>query len=351
MSNLFEPTQLGQLSFPNRVLMAPMTRNRADADGVPQPIVATYYRQRAGAGLIITEATAISKQGSGYPLIPGLWSDAQVEGWRPVTEAVHDAGGRIFAQLFHTGRIAHSSLVGEVPVSASAVTPEGETFAADFSKVPFETPRALEMEEIAGVVASFAEAARNAIRAGFDGVEIHAANGYILDQFLRDGVNQRADAYGADRTRLLAEVVTAVAAEIGADRLGVRLSPWTPYNDMRDRDPVGTFRRAAEVLRPVGLAYLHVLHTGNEDRAAAETFALELAELAGAPLVVNHGYTKELAESVIARGAAAVAFGVPYLANPDLPSRLASGAPLNDPDFATFYGGGEKGYTDYPTLA
>ncbi|MDX2066179.1 MAG: alkene reductase [Fimbriimonadaceae bacterium] len=350
MSNLFESTQLGQLSLPNRILMAPMTRNRADVDGVPQPIVATYYRQRAGAGLIITEATAVSKQGSGYPLIPGLWTEAQAAGWRPVTEAVHDAGGRIFAQLFHTGRISHSSLVGETPVSASAVTPDGETFTADFSKAPFETPRALETDEIPGLVERFVVAARHAIAAGFDGVEIHAANGYIIDQFLRDGVNQRTDAYGQDRTRLLREIVTAVAEEIGGGRLGVRLSPWTPYNDMRDSDPLGTFRRAAEALRPVGLAYLHVLHTGNEDRTAAETFSLELAEIAGAPLIVNHGYTKELAEVAIARGAAGVAFGVPYLANPDLPNRLAAGAPLNDPDFSTFYGGGEKGYTDYPTL-
>jgi N-ethylmaleimide reductase len=348
---LFSTVKLGSIELKNRLVMAPMTRSRADADGIQTPLAATYYSQRAEAGLIITEATAVTKQGSGYPVIPGIWNDAQVEAWKPVADAIHAKGGLAFLQIFHTGRIAHSTLVGETPVAPSAIAPNGETMSATFAQESFELPRALTTEEIPAIAAAFGLAAKNAIAAGFDGVEIHGANGYLIDQFLRDGSNKRTDAYGEDRTLFLKQVLDSVIDAIGAERVGVRLSPWTPFNSMSDSDLEATFRKAASALAGRGLAYLHILNGGNDDRPSAEAFSLELAEIAGLPLIINGGYDAAAANAAIEKGIAAVAFGIPFLANPDLVKRIEKGAELNAPDFATFYVGGEKGYTDYPELA
>lgn len=350
-SPLFSSVKLGSAELQNRFVMAPMTRSRADAEGIQTPLAATYYAQRATAGLIITEATAVTKQGSGYPVIPGIWNDAQVEAWKPVADAIHEKGGLAYLQIFHTGRIAHSSLVGETPVAPSAIAPNGETMTAAFASEGYELPRALSTEEIPAIAAAFGTAAKNAIAAGFDGVEIHGANGYLIDQFLRDGSNKRTDAYGEDRTLFLKQVLDAVVEAIGADRVGVRLSPWTPFNSMSDSDLETTFRNAAKTLAGRGIAYLHILNGGNDNRPSAEAFALELAEIAGAPLIINAGYDAAAATAAIEKGIAAVAFGIPFLANPDLVNRIEKGAELNAPDFATFYVGGEKGYIDYPELA
>jgi N-ethylmaleimide reductase len=350
--DLFTPTQLGALALPNRVVMAPMTRNRAGAGSVPGALAAEYYRQRASAGLIVTEATQVSPQGVGYPGTPGIHDELQVAGWRRVTDAVHAAGGRIFLQLWHVGRISHPSLQpdGALPVAPSAIAAAGDTFTASGPQ-PFVTPRALATAEIPGIVAQFENGARLARAAGFDGVEIHGANGYLIDQFLRDGTNRRTDRYGgslANRARFLLEVTEAVAGVWGPERVGVRLSPQSDFNDMHDSDPRATFGHAALALAPFGLAYLHVV----EPVGTATPLALDLKEAFEGPLMVNGGYTRPLAEAVLARGAAdLVSFGAPFLANPDLPLRLARNAPLNAPDPATFYGGDAHGYTDYPALA
>jgi N-ethylmaleimide reductase len=337
--------------------MAPLTRNRAGPGNVPQPINATYYRQRASAGLIITEATQISPQGVGYPGTPGIHSAEQVVGWRKVTGAVHQAGGRIFLQLWHVGRISHPSQQpgGGLPVAPSAIRPAGEAFTYEGLK-PFVTPRALETHEIAGIVTDFRTAAANALQAGFDGVEIHAANGYLLDQFLRDGTNRRSDAYGGSverRGRLLLEVTDAVAAVWGADRVGVRLSPVNAFNDIADSDPQRTFTHVARQLGRLGLAYLHVVERASEEATEQERrFDFGALRAAfGGPYIANGGYDKARAEAAVADGRAdLVAVGKLFLANPDLPERWRSDAPLNEPDPATFYGGTERGYTDYPTL-
>ncbi|ROR32749.1 alkene reductase [Inmirania thermothiophila] len=356
MTTLFDPLHLGALELPNRVLMAPMTRNRAP-DTVPTPLMAVYYAQRAEAGLIITEATQVSPQGVGYPATPGIHTEAQVSGWRRVTQAVHDAGGRIFCQLWHVGRISHPDLQpdGALPVAPSAVRPQGEAFTPQGPK-PFVTPRALEADEIPGVIEQFARAAENARRAGFDGVEIHAANGYLIDQFLRDGSNRRTDAWGGPperRARLLVEVTAAVVEVWGGGRVGVRLSPLNPFNDMRDSNPEATFLCPVRALQRFGLAYLHVTEAGAETPGAAGP-AFDLAVLRRAwrgVYVANGGYDPARAAEAVGEGRAdAVAFGRLFLANPDLVTRLRLGAPLNEPDPATFYGGGERGYTDYPTL-
>ncbi len=356
VTTLFSPARFGDLVLANRVVMAPLTRNRAGAGLVPSPLAAEYYSQRAGAGLIITEATQISREGQGYLDTPGLYTPEQVAGWREVTNAVHAKGGHIVAQLWHVGRISHTSLLpeGVQPVAPSALRANSKTFTRD-GFVDVSQPRALGLDEIPAVVASFRSAARNAIKAGFDGVEIHAANGYLIDQFLRNGANHRKDAYGGsieNRTRFLAEVVAQVVEEIGAGRVGVRLSPVTPAGDLSDSDPQPLFERAVERLDALGIAYIHMIEgaTGGDRDIAPFDFDALRTRFSGA-WIVNNGYDRQMALDVIRDGRAdAVAFGVPFLANPDLPSRLRQDASLNAPDQATFYGGGAKGYTDYPTL-
>jgi N-ethylmaleimide reductase len=354
-SELFAPFQLGPLVLPNRIVMAPMTRNRAGAVRVPTALNAEYYRQRASAGLIVTEASQVSPQGVGYPGTPGIHTDAQVEGWRRVADAVHRAGGRIFLQLWHVGRISHPSLQpdGALPVAPSAIAARGQAFTASGLQ-PFVVPRALETDEIAGVVAQFEDGARRALAAGFDGVELHGANGYLIDQFLRDGANRRTDRYGGsalNRARFLLEVTEAVAGVWGAERVGVRLSPWNEFNDMRDSDPRATFGYAARALAPLELAYLHLVEPVGGVPAGEAPLAPELKAVFRGPLMVNGGYTRAFAEAALARGDAdLVSFAASFLANPDLPTRLAQNAPLNAPDPATFYGGDHRGYTDYPAL-
>lgn len=355
MTDIFTPITIGPYDLPNRVFMAPMTRNRAP-DTVPNALMRTYYAQRAEAGLIITEGTQISLQGSGYPATPGIHTDAQVAGWQAITEAVHARGGHIFCQLWHCGRVSHPDYHdGQPPVAPSAIRPEGQAVTYEGMK-DFVTPRALDVEEIPGIVADYAHAADCARRAGFDGVELHAANGYLIDQFLRDGSNQRTDAYGGpveNRARFLLEVVEAISGVLGADRVGVRLSPLNPFNDMRDSNPQATFSYAVDALNRFGLAYLHITEMGRETPGAAGP-EFDLGLLRGiwqGVYITNGGYDKARANAAIASGAAdAVAFGTLFLANPDLVTRFRRDAPLNEPDPATFYGGDEHGYTDYPSL-
>jgi N-ethylmaleimide reductase len=356
MPTLFEPVRLGDLALANRIVMAPLTRNRASAGEVPSALSATYYGQRASAGLIISEATQICALGQGYIATPGIHSPAQIEGWKAVTRAVHERGGKIVAQLWHVGRISHVSLLpaGEQPVAPSAIRAQSQTVTAE-GFVEVSEPRALRLDEIPALVAQYRQAARNAIDAGFDGVEVHGANGYLLDQFLRDGSNQRTDAYGGsieNRARLLIEVLEAVSQEIGSGRTGLRLSPVTPFNDMRDSDPQRLFNHVAERVAPLKLAYLHVIEGaagGPRDVAPFDYAALR--ERARTPWMLNNGYDRQMALDAITSGAAdAVAFGRPFIANPDLVERLRANGPLNEPDVSTFYGGGAKGYTDYPTM-
>jgi N-ethylmaleimide reductase len=361
-TTLFSPLKLGDLTLRNRVIMAPMTRNRASADGFVQgPLNVTYYAQRAGAGLIVTEASQVSQQGMGYPLTPGIYSDAQVEGWRPVVEAVHAKGGRIFLQLWHVGRISHPAHQpgGTLPVSSSAIAPKGISSFTPNGPQPIPTPRALELREIPGIIDDFRRGAINAKRAGFDGVEIHGANGYLLDQFLRDGVNQRTDEYGGsveNRARLGLEVAQAVIEVWGKDRVGYRMSPSSTFNDMRDSNPHATFGYIAQELSKLGIGYLHTIEPTEADykHGLAESDGVRasyLRERFDGVLMTNGGFTAERAQRYVeADHADAIAFGVPFLANPDLPERLRRGAPLNAPDPASFYGGTEKGYTDYPAL-
>lgn len=352
--DLFSPGRLGRYTLPHRMIMAPMTRNRAGDGGVPTALNVDYYRQRASAALIVTEANQVSPRGTGYPSTPGIHDPRQVEGWRRVTAAVHEAGGRIFLQLWHAGRISHPMYQGGGrPVGPSAVKPAGQIFTAEGLK-DFVEPRALDAEEVAGLVNDFRVGARHALEAGCDGVEIHGANGYVFDQFLRDGTNRRSDRYGGTlekRLRFPLEVTEAVAEVWGADRVGVRLSPLSRFNDMYDSDPRATFTRAAERLGELGLAYLHVVE-GNEFEGRPESFDVsEVRDAFGGTYVANHGYTLERARRTIRTGAADfIAFGKLFLANPDLPRRFREGAPLNEPDARTFYGGDERGYTDYPAL-
>ncbi len=350
--NLFSPVNLGALYLPNRIALAPMTRNRATPDGIPFPYVAEYYLQRASAGLLISEATAVSKQGSGYPIIPGIWTAQQIEAWSEITKKVHEAGGKIVLQLWHTGRIAHSSLVDGQPVSSSAVAPNLELFTATFEKVQAETPRELTAAEIAEVVADYKAGAEAAKAAGFDGVELHGANGYLIDQFLRDGVNHRTDAYGGsieNRLRFAIEVLKAVIEVWGSDRVGIRLSPFGAFNDMSDSDPVNHFVTILKALKELNLAYVHFAFvTGVNEPDGLKTFR----EAYGHNIITNGGYTAATAEADLAAGLTdATAFGVPFLANPDLPERLKDGTGLNEANQATFYGGNEAGYTDYPSLS
>jgi N-ethylmaleimide reductase len=353
--NLFTPIDIGKLKLPNRIVMAPLTRSRAAAGNVPTSLNALYYAQRASAGLIISEATQVAPEGQGYISTPGIHSAEQVEGWKCVTGAVHVCGGRIVLQLWHVGRISHQSFQpnGALPVAPSAIKPKVQAFTAKgFEPIPM--PRALETAEIPGIVAQYAQGARNAMAAGFDGVEVHGANGYLVDQFLRDGSNRRTDRYGGsieNRTRFLIEVIEAVAAAVGAERTGLRISPQNLFNDMSDSDPQALFDHVASALSGRRLAYLHVLE-GNQDGTPTPPFDYAaLKRLFGGPVIANSGFDKARADAVIAEGRAdLVAFGKDFIGNPDLVTRLYLNAPLNASNRETFYGGGEQGYTDYPLL-
>jgi N-ethylmaleimide reductase len=366
MPTLFDPVQAGSLQLRNRIVMAPLTRNRSP-DAIPTPLADAYYSQRASAGLLITEATAISAQGQGYADVPGLYGTEQLDAWKRVTDAVHAKGGRIVVQLWHVGRVSHVDLQpgGQQPVAPSAIAAKTKTYlikdgAGSF--VPTSEPRALDAGELPGIVHDFRHAARHAVTtAGFDGVEVHGANGYLLDQFLKTGANKRTDAYGGsieNRARLFLEVMRAVAEEVGGGRTGVRISPVTPANDVADEDPQALFEYLVRKLAPLGLAYIHVIEgaTGGPREIADRPFdyaalkhAYRAAGGSGA-WMVNNGYDGALAQKAVDEGADLVAFGRPYIANPDLVERLQAGAALNTPDKTTFYGGGEKGYTDYPAL-
>jgi N-ethylmaleimide reductase len=355
-SKLFEPYQLGPITLSNRTVMAPLTRNRAVAGLVPNPLAVDYYGQRASAGLLITEASQVSQQGQGYQDTPGIYSKEQIAGWRKVTDRVHEHGGRIFIQLWHVGRISHTSLQPSngAPVAPSAIRAKGKTFVggtfADVSE-----PRALELSEIPGIIEAFKRGAANALQAGFDGVEIHGANGYLLDQFAKDGANKRTDAYGGsidNRARLMLEVARAVVAEAGADRTGIRISPVTPANDVSDSNPQLLFNHIVDGLNAEKLVYIHVIEgaTGGPRDIAPFDYGSLRKRFSGT-YIANNGYDLELANKVLAANEAdLIAFGKPFISNPDLVERLKSGAPLNTPDKATFYGGGAKGYTDYPAL-
>ena len=356
LRTLFEPVRVGDIELANRIVMAPLTRDRAGAGRTPTPLMAEYYAQRAEAGLIIAEATQISPEGQGYLDTPGIHSAVQVKGWRAVTDAVHARGGKIVLQLWHVGRISHTSLQlgGKAPVAPSAIRAHSKTFTAQgFEAV--SAPRALDAGELPRIIAEYRYAAARAMEAGFDGVEVHAANGYLIDQFLRNGSNQRDDAWGGsieNRTRLLYAVVEAVAQTVGGGRTGVRLSPVTPANDVRDSNPQPLFERAVERLAPLGLAYLHVIEGATAGPRDIAPFDFEaLHRRFPGRWMVNNGYTAAMAADAVGRGLAdLVAFGRPFIANPDLVQRLRIGAPLNALNPATLYGGGAKGYTDYRAL-
>lgn len=346
---LFDPLQVGDLQLPNRIIMAPLTRCRAEPGRVPGALMAEYYVQRASAGLIISEATSVTPMGVGYPDTPGIWSAEQVQGWKNVTSAVHAAGGRIILQLWHVGRISDPSyLDGQLPVAPSAIQPKGHVSLIRPMKA-FETPRALETEEIAGIVEAYRQGAENAKAAGFDGVEIHGANGYLLDQFLQDSTNQRGDQYGGsleNRARLMLEVTDAVISVWGAGRVGMHLAPRADSHDMGDSNRAETFGYVARELGKRGIAFICA-----REKEGADSLGPQLKQLFGGVYIANERFTKEQSNRWLAEGKAdAVAFGIPFIANPDLPARLAADAPLNEPDSSTFYGSGPVGYLDYPTL-
>ncbi len=357
MPSLFDPIRLGAIAAPNRILMAPLTRGRATREHVPAPIMARYYAQRASAGLIISEATGISQEGLGWPYAPGLWTDEQTEAWRPVTQAVHAADGRIVAQLWHMGRLVHPSFLGGAkPVSASATTAPDRAYTYQ-GRFPYEEARPLEVEELPRLLEDYRRATQNALAAGFDGVQIHAANGYLIDQFLRDKTNLRTDVYGGPverRVRLLREVAEAVAGVAGADRTGVRLSPNGDTQGADDSNPVPLFTEAARVLSAIGVAFLELREPGREGsfgKASVPPVAPAIKAAFSGPLILNSDYLGETAQAALDRNEAdAIAFGRPFLANPDLPARLHAGAPLNPDNMATWYSQGEAGYVDYPTL-
>jgi N-ethylmaleimide reductase len=355
---LFEANTAGALKLANRIVMAPLTRNRAGRGLVPSQFAAEYYSQRATAGLIIAEATQVSPQAQGYADTPGSYTDAQVAGWKVVTDAVHAKGGKIVLQLWHTGRVSHTLFQkdGQAPVAPSAVRANTKTFVVGQGFVDVSEPRALQLDELPGIVADFRHAAARAIEAGFDGVELHGAHGYLLDAFLRDGTNRRTDAYGGaieNRARLILETARAVAEEIGADRLGVRLSPVSPAGDSRDSNPQALFEYVVDGLNPLGLAYLHVVEgaTGGDRNNEPFDYAA-LRERFEGVWMVNNGYDRTMALDAVASGRAdLVSFGRAFIANPDLVRRLREDAPLNPLlDRETFYGGGAHGYIDYPTL-
>lgn len=359
MSNksLFEPYTLGSTTLSNRIVMAPLTRNRASVGFVPSKFAATYYSQRASAGLLISEATQISQQGQGYQDTPGIYSQAQIDGWRQVTKAVHAKGGRIFLQLWHVGLVSHVDLQadGAAPVAPSAIRAETKTFVNN-SFLDVSEPRALELSELPRIVNDFRKAAGNAVAAGFDGVEIHGANGYLVDQFLKDGSNVRTDAYGGsieNRARLPLEVTAAVAKEIGAERTGIRISPVSPFNGVSSSDPQAQFDYFVDQLDALGIVYLHVVEgaTGGPRDAAPFDFGSLRRRFKNA-YIANNGYDLELAKSRLTAGKADLfAFGRPFVANPDLVERLKTRAPLTNLNMATLYGGGAEGYIDYPLLA
>ncbi len=356
-AKLFDTYQLGPTKLSNRAVMAPLTRNRALDGMVPNPLAIEYYGQRASAGLLITEASQVSQQGQGYQDTPGIYSKDQVTGWRKVTDRVHERGGKIFLQLWHVGRISHTDLQsgGQAPVGPSALQAKGKTFVGG-KFVDVSAPRALELSEIPGIIDAFKTGAANAIAAGFDGVEVHGANGYLLDQFAKDGANKRTDAYGGsiqNRAKLMLEVTKAVAGEAGPDRTGIRLSPVTPANDISDSNPQPLFDYITDQLSALKLVYIHVIEgaTGGPRDIAPFDYTSLRNRFKGA-YIANNGYDYALAKKVIDENKAdLIAFGKPFISNPDLVERLKTGAPLNEADRNTFYGGGAKGYTDYPVLA
>ncbi|MBV1697150.1 MAG: alkene reductase [Hyphomicrobiales bacterium] len=355
--DVFSSFKLGPLHLPNRLVMAPMTRNRAGPGDVPGRVSATYYVQRASAGLIVTEGTQVSAQGQGYARTPGIYNEPQVAGWKTITDAVHSAGGRIFLQLWHVGRISHPSVQpgGGIPVAPSALKPAGQIMTAQGMQ-DFVTPHALTTTEVAGVVEEFRRGAANAKRAGFDGVELHGANGYLIDQFLRDKTNQRTDRYGGgalNRARFLIEVTEAIVGEWGAERVGVRLAPTNPFNDIADGNPAATFAVAVNELSRFGLGYLHIVEPLPTDPiAAGEKPDIKFfRRIWRGTLIGNKGYDLSRVNAALRDGTVdLVSFAALFLANPDLPERFRRGAALNTPDRPTFYAGGEKGYIDYPTL-
>lgn len=356
MKTIFDPITIGELQLPNRIFMSPMTRGRADFGGIPNTLMAKYYGMRADAGLIISEATAISPHGVGWIGAPGIWNEAQVQGWKVVTDAVHAMKGHIFLQLWHMGRVSHPDFLdGELPVAPSAIAAHGET-TTPAGKKQYVTPRSLSLPDIKSTIKDYALGAKLAIAAGFDGVEIHAANGYLIDQFIRDGSNQRTDEYGGNiqkRLRFLCDVTSAVIAAVGANKVGVRLSPRGAYNDMYDSDPIHTFCSAAEMLRELKIAYLHTMEPlpGHMMATEGERVTPHIRKVFPGTLVTNGGYNLQLANQAIMNNEAdAFAFGVPFLANPDLVMRFRNNAPLNAPDFNTFYTPGPKEYTDYPAI-
>ncbi len=365
MKKLFEPLTIGSLTLPNRIIMAPLTRMRSKQPGnIPHELNAEYYAQRASAGLIISEATQVSQQGQGYPATPGIHSPEQVQGWKLVTDAVHQAGGRIFLQLWHVGRISHTSHQpnSALPVAPSALAPENSgTYTADWQETPILLPRALETNEIPGIVADYKAGAENAKAAGFDGVEVHGANGYLLDQFLQDSSNVRTDHYGGsveNRARLLLEVIDAVIVVWGKDRVGVRLSPYNAFNGMKDSDPIKLFTYVLGELDSRGVAFIHLIEprssfasSQDESLEATPQAASLFRNIVKTVLISAGGHTPDSANDAMENNLAdAVAFGRHYISNPDLPERIKNLAPLTPYDRATFYGGDTKGYTDYLTL-
>lgn len=347
MPTLFDPLRIGPLTLRNRILMAPLTRSRASAGRVPNAMMAEYYAQRATAGLILSEATSVTPMGVGYADTPGIWSEEQVEGWKQVTKAVHDAGGLIFLQLWHVGRISDPIFLdGQLPVAPSAIRPEGHVSLVR-PKKPYETPRALETEEIPGIVEAYRKGAENAKRAGFDGVEIHGANGYLIDQFLQDASNRRTDRYGGsieNRVRFLNEIADAVIGVWGADRVGLHLAPRGDSHSMGDSDPKALFTHVAREMKQRGLAFLFL-----REHLGPDSLLDDIKAAFGGVVIANEGLTRDSASDLVQSGRAdAVAFGRDFIATPDLPHCLARNLPLNQPDPSTFYGGGPKGYIDYP---
>ena len=348
-SILFDPIRIGAWELPNRIILAPLTRARAGAERIPNALMAEYYTQRASAGLIISEATSVTPMGVGYANTPGIWSKQQVEGWKTITRAVHEAGGRIILQLWHVGRISDPMFLnGELPVAPSAIAPSGYVSLVR-PKKPYVTPRALELSEIPGIIEAYRKGAQNALEAGFDGVEIHGANGYLLDQFLQDTSNHRTDEYGGpieNRARLMLEVTDAAVSVWGADRVGMHLAPRGDSHDLGDSNPLATFSYVARELGKRKIAFIFAREFIGDDRIGPV-----LKEVSGIPFIANEKFTKATAEEEIKAGRAdAVAFGLQFIANPDLPRRFAIDAPLNEVDFGTLYGPDEKGYTDYPFL-
>ncbi|MDQ7977116.1 alkene reductase [Paraburkholderia sp. SARCC-3016] len=349
MPTLFDPLKIGDLTLKNRIIMAPLTRQRAGDIRVPNALMAQYYAERASAGLILSEATSVTPQGVGYADTPGIWSDEQTEGWKLVTDAVHKAGGLIFLQLWHVGRVSDPHFLnGDLPVAPSAIAAQGHVSLLRPQR-PFVTPRALDISEIPGIVAAYRKGAENAKKAGFDGVQVHGANGYLLDQFLQDSTNKRTDAYGGpieNRARLMLEVVDACIGVWGADRVAMHLAPRGDSHSMGDSNPVATFGYVARELGKRRIAFIAAREALGDDRIGPK-----LKDAFGGPYIANEKFTKETAQQVLDAGEAdAVAWGKLFIANPDLPRRFELNAPLNEPDASTFYAEGAKGYTDYPSL-